>query len=442
MRGVALAALSAATLGAVPATASASESLSLQAQAMRGGFVLAPAGGQRSAACIVDTGLDTSAVDVRGDVIRAAIDGVPGTGPAAGPNGPVMHGTWMTQYATAPIDGKGMVGPTPEVPLILVRAMSDGTENFATSQYVAGMRRCGEVAHASGLRLASVGLALGTDGTSGAELADISSAVYDLGVPVFAAAGNRPGVPQFPAAATGVVAIAAASAVDGSRCATSADADAEAAGIVGIGCLVTMPIAGKATTVVSAGTSGASVSVAAAVAQVCDWAGASLTPAGCWERVQSTARSVPAGRVPDLTAAAVSLGRTVPAVSLPAATFTPSTPATAPGASTASSVITIGPDSGSGTEIVVTTPPSWYRLGSKPRVRRLSRGRVKVISPDSFGRARLWTNLRGARVGARTSTIGRPRAGAKTVRVSAREATADGTMYERRWTLRLPPAGL
>ncbi len=113
---------------------------------MRGGFLLPPAAGQRSAACIVDTGLDGAAVDVRSDVIRGAIDGISGTGPAAGPSGPIMHGTWMTQYATAPVDGKGMVGPTPGVPFILVRAMSDGTENFATSQYVAGMRRCGEIA--------------------------------------------------------------------------------------------------------------------------------------------------------------------------------------------------------------------------------------------------------------------------------------------------------
>lgn len=426
---LALAVASAAFL--LPGPALGAEQLSLQAQATNGGWTL-PAPGPRSAVCLVDTGLDRAQTDVRSDVVATTIAGISSSGPAVTSGGPQMHGTWMVQFATAPQDGVGMIGPSPGVPVILVRAYRDNTTGFTGEDYAAGMVTCKRSAMVRGWNLAAIGLALGGDGASEADrryvqdvLPSVSPAV------VFAAVGNRAGIPQFPASVSGVIGIAAGSTVDGARCSTSADPDAEAGGVIGPGCLVTMPIGGAATPVVSAGTSGASIAVAAATAQVCDLA-PTLSPQQCWQRLQDTARAVPGGKFVDLRAAAASLGLTAPAVTVEKATLL--VPTQTPSPDQSSNNVIVGPPGGE-TTIIVSTPPSWYSSGKAPKIRRLASGRIRVTSPAGR-KAELWTDLRGAKTGRRTSTVGKLRAGRKTVKIRVREWSAEGLLFERRWTLK------
>jgi hypothetical protein len=413
----------AAALLTAPA-ASAQEVLSLQAQAVSGGWALPPQG-QRAALCLVDSGLDPSQLDVPPGVRLASVPGVLGTGPAIGDNGqPVMHGTWMVQASVAPEDGRGMIGPSPGIPVILVRAMRDRVGYFLGGDYSAGILQCDREARAAGWRLASIALALGGDGVSAEERNSIAQRVESLEAVVVAAVGNRAGVPQFPAGADRVLGITAANATNGERCADSADADPEANGLVGPGCFVTMPVDGQAKPVKSAGTSGAAVVVAAVVAQVCDLR-PTLTPRQCLDVVQRTARTVPSGKFPDLRAAAASLGLTAPLVSAPLATL--QTTDVPPAGPTASGEV--GPPK---------SVPHWYGSARQPRIVRRRHGSVTITSPDKNGVARMWTNLRGARRSNARSVTGRPRGHTVTVRVTQ---TVDGLLYRREWVLRVPARG-
>lgn len=406
----------------VPAAASAEELVSLQAQAVNGGWSM-PAPGQRSALCLVDSGLDATQMDVPSGVRLATAPGITSTAPAIGPDGqPVMHGTWMVQASVAPADGQGMIGPSPGIPVIMVRAMRDNMGYFIGGDYAAGMLQCDREARAAGWRLASIALALGGDGATADERDSVAQRVENLDAVPVAAVGNRPGVPQFPAAAEGVIGITAVSAVDGTACADSADADPEAGGLVGPGCFVTMPIDGKATPVQTAGTSGASVIVAAAIAQVCDLA-PTLTPRQCLAVVQNTARAVPGGKLPDLRAAAASLGLTAPPLTAPLATL----------GTTNTNPVTLSSPTGGLKPAQVA--PRWYGADRRPKLTRVRGGRIKVTSPDKNHVAKLWTNLRGAKVGKLRSTIGTPRGRKVKIRVTQ---TVDGQLYQRTWTLKVP----
>lgn len=415
-----LSAAVAATLLTAPA-ASAQEVLSLQAQAVAGGWGL-PAPGQRAALCLVDSGLDPSQLDVPSGVRLATAPGITGTGPAVGADDrPVMHGTWMVQASVAPQDGKGMIGPSPGIPVILVRAMRDKVGYFIGGDYAAGMLQCDREARAAGWRLASIALALGGEGATADERDSVAQRVENLEAVPVAAVGNRPGVPQFPAGAEGVVGINAVSATNGESCADSADADPEAQGLVGPGCFVTMPIDGQAKPVKTAGSSGAAVIVAAAIAQVCDLQ-PTLTPRQCLGVVQSTARAVPGGKLPDLRAAAGSLGLTAPLVTAPLATL--ETTDTPPAGPAAPSDLT-----------PAHAAPRWYGSTRGPKIKRARGGRVTITSPDKNRVAKIWTNLRGARVGKYRTTTGRPRG--KTVKVRVTQ-TVKGQLYRRDWTIKVP----
>ena len=157
-------ALGAALTTATAAQAQGAEVLSLQAQMVNGGWS-APAPGQRAAACFVDSGLDAGQIDIPSMV---ALSTVPGIGSGAPPSGTsaAMHGTQMAQYVAAPQDGVGMIGPAPGVPLIMVRAMRDNTDNFSGGDYADGIRRCKRIAVEQGWRLAAISLALGGEGVA------------------------------------------------------------------------------------------------------------------------------------------------------------------------------------------------------------------------------------------------------------------------------------
>lgn len=410
----------AAALLAAP-TARAQEVLSLQAQAVKGGWTL-PAPGQRAALCLVDSGLDPSQLDVPPGVRLATAPGITGTGPAIGADGaPVMHGTWMVQASVAPQDGQGMIGPSPGIPVILVRAMRDNAGYFVGGDYAAGMLQCDREARAAGWRLASIALALGGEGATADERDSVAQRVENLDAVPVAAVGNRPGVPQFPAAAEGVVGITAVNATNGQPCGDSADADPEAQGLVGPGCFVTMPIDGQAKPVKTAGTSGAAAIVAAAIAQVCDLQ-PTLTPRQCLGVVQSTGRTVPGGKLPDLRAAAASLGLTAPPVTAPLATLeTTDTPPAGPAAPT-----NLAP---------AKAAPRWYGSTRGPKIKRVRGGRVTITSPDKNRVSKIWTNLRGARVGKYRTTTGRPRGKTVTVRITQ---TVGSQLYRRDWTIKVP----
>lgn len=421
-RAAAITLTAAACVAGPSSSARADEVLSLQAQAVAGGWTL-PAPGQRAAMCIVDSGLDPAQLDVPTGIRTATAPGITGTGPALDSTGqPVMHGTWMVQNAVAPADGQGMIGTSPGVAVVFIRAMRDGTGRFNGEDYSAGMLQCTREAQAAGWRLASIALALGTDAPTDLEQASVATRVAGTSAVPVAAVGNRPGVPQFPASADGVVGITAVSAVDGTSCAGSADADPEAAGLVGPGCFVTMPVNGQARPVKSSGTSGASVVVAAAIAQICDLQ-PTLTPRQCLGVLQNTARAVPGGKLPDLRAAAASLGLTAPAVTAPLATLIE------PGTTT--------PADPSGPEVL--TPPAiaprWYGANLRPKLARAKGGKVTVTSPDKNHAAVMWTNMRYAKVGKFRKVTGRPKGTKVRVRLTQK---ANGQLYKREWTLRVP----
>ncbi len=421
-RAAAITLAAAACVAGPSSSARADEVLSLQAQAVAGGWTL-PAPGQRAAMCIVDSGLDPSQLDVPPGIRTAAIAGIAGTAPATDAAGqPVMHGTWMVQNSVAPADGQGMIGTSPGIPVILIRAMRDGTGYFDGSDYSAGMLQCDREARAAGWRLASIALALGGDGPTLLEQESVAQRVNALPAVPVAAVGNRPGVPEFPASAPGVVGITAVSAIDGAGCADSADADPEAQGLVGPGCFVTMPINGQARPVKSSGTSGASVVVAAAIAQICDLQ-PTLTPRQCLGVLQSTARAVPGGRLPDLRAAAASLSLNPPLNTAPLATLIE------PGSTTPAD------PSGSETLTPPAIAPQWFGAHLRPKVARAKDGRVTVTSPDKNRASVMWTNLRGAKVGKYRKITGRPKGTKVKVRVTQ---TVSGQVYKREWTLKIP----
>lgn len=424
-------------LALAPASASSAEVLSLQAQMTNGGWAL-PAPGQRAAACLVDTGLDRGQMDVAPGVVTSAVPGIGSEGPAIAASGPQMHGTWMTQFTTAPQDGQGMIGPTPGVPLIVVRAMQDGTTTFTALGYTNGMDRCERVAEQRGWRLASIGLALGGDGASTNDRRTVEAAAEQAGVPVLAAVGNRPGGAQFPASAAGVIGVSALNATTGEGCVSNADPDPEAGGLAAPGCIVTMPVNGSAQTVVSAGTSGATSLMATAVAQVCDLA-PSLTPQQCLEVLRATARPVGGGSVIDLRAAAARVGASPPSVQAPPAPILPPQPAPPvtpvgqlpPAQQPGKGVSIEGPIAGAAV-------PRWYATEARPTVKWTSRTTVKVSSPDRTKKARLWTSLKGAKVGRYKAVSGRPRkvSGAVRITVTQKVGTA---LFTRGWKIKLPP---
>lgn len=386
---------------------------------MNGGWSATPPA-QRAALCLVDSGFDPTAPDVPSGVLASTIAGISTTTPAVGGDGlPVMHGTWMIQATAAPQDGAGMVGPTPGVAILFVRALRDRVGYFDGGDYAAGMLQCDRAARLAGWRLASIALALGGEGASSEERDSVAQRVENLPAVVVAAVGNRAGVPQFPAAAEGVLGVTSVSSLTGERCAGSANADPEAGGLVGPGCFDTMPIGGQARPVYSSGTSGASVMVAAAIAQTCDLA-PQLTPNECLQVVQQTARPVPGGAVPDLRAAALAVGVVAPQVVLPLATVSDPVDAAAPATSGAQNLV---------------LPPVWFGERRRPKIRRAARGRVTVTSPDRTRHARLWTDLRGAGVGRQRAVTGRPRGRTVRIRVTERR---EGQTFERSWRLRVP----
>ena len=77
-RAAAVALTAAASLAAPVSSAHADEVLSLQAQAVAGGWTL-PAPGQRAAMCIVDSGLDTAQLDVPPGIRTGTSPGITGT---------------------------------------------------------------------------------------------------------------------------------------------------------------------------------------------------------------------------------------------------------------------------------------------------------------------------------------------------------------------------
>jgi hypothetical protein len=188
-----------------------------------------PAPANPAAVCIVDTGV-TPNPDTTNVVARFAVDG----GDPDDVDSVGHHGTLMAMIASAPYNGFGMVGAAPSVKVVSVRAKRPGESGFLFSDVLAGMQMCQK--QRSPYNIQVISLSLGgqsaLDPSTRALLAETVDTIRNLGVSVVAAAGNRPGPADWPAAYGPVLSVAA-SDVKGAPCAFSAsgqDVDLSAPG--------------------------------------------------------------------------------------------------------------------------------------------------------------------------------------------------------------------
>jgi hypothetical protein len=208
--------LSVASLATV-SSASAEEVFTSQAAASNAtDSTWIPAPTRRAAVCIVDTGTDTTP-DTGNVVARFAMDGSDGSDIS-----PVKHGTLMATIASAPKNDFGMVGATPSVDVVSVRASSDGT-SFAGLDIQAAVQLC--ISKRNAYNIKAVSLSLGGDGstitasiTQRTEFQDTIDSARRYGLNVVAAAGNNErGVVDWPAGYAPAFAVGAATGL-GARC--------------------------------------------------------------------------------------------------------------------------------------------------------------------------------------------------------------------------------
>src|SRR4051812_11270443 len=173
----------------------------------------------RYAVCIVDSGVavtpDTPADDPSGPILRRlATDG--GSGEPQGTADEQLHGTRMAMAAVAPQNDWGTIGAWTGGRVVSVRAMVNGESTFRADAYRRGIDQCLYAATTS--PVAAISLSLGCAGCrfSDAELSSLDERIaraHKNGISVVAAAGNvAGGTTQLPAAAAGVVAVAAGNA--------------------------------------------------------------------------------------------------------------------------------------------------------------------------------------------------------------------------------------
>lgn len=212
---IALASLVAAP-GAIAATAHES-SPTPQASGMNAAFMeYLPAPTAPASVCVVDTGVDLTA-DTQPFVTSRL--SVTADGLLDDMLLPYGHGTSVAAVMGSPRNGVGGVGLWPHVRVVSVRATSElyaGQANFTWNDYHRALELCLQVPE-----IKTVNFSLGGS-VGGADYFLFMDEVLKanaLGVSVVAAAGNTPGAPAYPAAAAGVVAVAANDArAGGSLC--------------------------------------------------------------------------------------------------------------------------------------------------------------------------------------------------------------------------------
>ena len=221
----------AATLSALLACDTAADAaapvVTAQAQAANAAFLAyapPPASGA-GALCLVDTGVNVNPDTQQELVSASAVDG--GSGNDVDPNG---HGTTMAMIAGAA--GHGMIGAWPQLKIVSVRATDTPTPGqeptFEFDDYWKGITRCATLANT--YKIHSIDLALSStippSPDQAQEFANAVAQAHGQNVAVLAAAGNRPGAVEEPAAEPGVFAVGA----------SSAQSDSLSAGTVGSPC--------------------------------------------------------------------------------------------------------------------------------------------------------------------------------------------------------------
>jgi Subtilase family len=218
------AAIAAACLPFLPAPTSqawAETPITAQARADYGVWLdYAPAPPARAGLCLVDTGVNVNPDTETAVVLRTAIDG--GTGDDASPS---LHGTTLAMLAVGPANEWGALGTAPgAAQIVSVRILEPGQATFPFSAYAAGITLCLQLRRQYDIRV--INLSLGSPSTpSSQELTTIVNAVQranDYGLAVLAAAGNDDGgTVEYPAAAPGVLAVAASDTSSGALCSFS-----------------------------------------------------------------------------------------------------------------------------------------------------------------------------------------------------------------------------
>jgi hypothetical protein len=176
-----------------------------------------PAPTRRVSVCIVDTGTDITP-DTTNVIARFAMDDSDGSDIS-----PVKHGTLMSTIASAPKNNFGMVGATPSIDVVSVRASSDGV-SFGALDIQTAVQLC--IAKRFTYNIKAVSLSLGGDNAviaaSTTQRNEFQNAIDNArlhGLNVVAAAGNSErGVVDWPAGYSPAFAVGAADGTGG-RCA-------------------------------------------------------------------------------------------------------------------------------------------------------------------------------------------------------------------------------
>jgi hypothetical protein len=241
------AAAAALSLTATVTPAADAQELTLTAQAVsaHAEFITqAPPPPVQGVLCLVDSGVDlnpdTEANLIgRESVFGGTLDDVT----------PYHHGTYVSMVAGAPINGWGMVGAWPQLRVLSIRALPEGSDHMAGDAYRAGILRCVEAKNSGKADVRVIELALGGPlvGRATAELNEMTEAVRyarQFGIVVVSAAGNDGGAVNAPAALPGTISVGAAG-IDGALCAFSSRGPA--LDVTALGCgldVATVPAGG------------------------------------------------------------------------------------------------------------------------------------------------------------------------------------------------------
>jgi hypothetical protein len=200
----------------------------------------------RPAICLVDTGVaitpDTPATSDAGPIIARL--NVYSDDPTGGDPNLMLHGTRMAATIAAPRNNWGIVGIWPSARIVSVKASEDGT--FDSAAVLRGITLCRQWSLQAGIPISVYNLSLGSSGADPAYVTrwnEYTSRVNGDGASLVAAAGNDPTQgTQWPAAATGAIAVGAGTP-DASAFCSFASHDALTA-VVAPGCDVTAADAG------------------------------------------------------------------------------------------------------------------------------------------------------------------------------------------------------
>jgi hypothetical protein len=197
-------------VGCAGSAQAAELTVTAQAVAAHGEFLTqAPPPPTQGVLCLVDSGVDvnpdTEPILVGRESIHAGTtDDVTG----------YHHGTYVAMVAGAAANGWGMVGAWPQLRVLSVRVLPEGTEHLNADAYRAGIFQCIQAKTVRGVDVRAVELALGgpTTDRPESELAEIADAVAyarQNGLVVLSAAGNDASAVNVPASIPGVVAVGA-----------------------------------------------------------------------------------------------------------------------------------------------------------------------------------------------------------------------------------------